>query len=142
MKKNNLLIIIFGVLLALGAGFYFLVLRKPARTTPTSESPKPTQISWQFEDMGQDPRTEHQLTKVKMGIEDKTYDLGIYEGKCSVMPVYTLVKDEISGVVCWLAGGDEIGVFKENGKLVVKTRGLTESPYYPDTDFKETLKIK
>lgn len=129
--------IIFVLLTVAGVSFYWFVLRKPVRT-----SSKPTQISWQFEDVGQDPRTENQLTKVKMGLENKTYDLGTYEGKCSVMPVHTLVKDEISGVVCWLAGGDEIGVFKENGKLVVKSRGLTESPYYPDTDFETILEIK
>lgn len=138
MKKNNLLIIIFVLLVAAGGGFYWLVLRKPVKTTP-----KPEQISWQFEDMGQDPRSDCRLTKVKLGIGDKIYDLGTYLGAdCSAMAVNLLSKNEISGVVCWCAGGDEIGVFKENGKLVVKSRGLTESPYHPDTDFKEILEIK
>lgn len=139
MKKKNLLIIIFFLLVAASSGFYWLVLRKPA------EKPAgPPQISWQFEDMGRDPRTDGQLTKVKLGIKGKTYDLGTYVGNCSAMAVNLLSENEIAGVVCWWGGGEEIGVFKEEDKLLVKKRGLNESPEYPPSikDFKQILEIK
>jgi hypothetical protein len=93
--------------------------------------------------MGQDPRNECQLTEVKLGIWGKIYDLGTYRGRdCSAMAVNLLSKNEISGAVCWCAGGEEIGVFKEDSKLVVKKRELVESPNVPQPDFETILEIK
>lgn len=85
--------------------------------------------SWTFrevqaEEGGQGPRTE-----ITLNIAGKQYNLGSYTGSCSQIKDtgWTLLKDEVDGAICWWAGfGVEIGIFKENGKLVVKKGELYE----------------
>jgi hypothetical protein len=115
------------------------------RLLPPKES---LEISWQFDDMGEDSKTGGRLTNVTVilkGKINKTFALGTYLGECSQMvKPNQFSPNEIAGVVCWWAGGTEIGVFRENERLMVKTRELIESPEYPpsEKDFKQILEIK
>jgi hypothetical protein len=115
------------------------------RLLPPKES---LEISWQFDDMGEDSKTGGRLTNVTVilkGKINKTFALGTYLGECSQMvKPNQFSPNEIAGVVCWWAGGTEIGVFKEGERLTVKTRELIESPEYPpsEKDFKQILEIK
>lgn len=117
------------------------------RLLPTKKPTKELEISWKFEKMGEDTKTAGPLTNVTVVLKgkiNKTFALGTYLGNCSEMKPEQLSENEIAGVVCWWAGGTEIGIFKENERLIAKTRGLSESPQYPPSiaDFKQILEIK
>ena len=87
-------------------------------------------ITWEFEEVGTDEETGAPETRVIMKVEGDSTDLGTYEGSCSEIKgsSWSLVEGEVSGVICWFAGGGtEIGVFEEaNGSLVVKKGVLDE----------------
>ncbi len=65
-------------------------------------------------------------SKVSIVFGKEVRDLGIFDGSCSEMDT-DLLPNEESKVVCWFAGGgNEIGVFNENGVKVVKVGDLDE----------------
>jgi hypothetical protein len=65
-------------------------------------------------------------TKVSIVFGQEVRTIGTYSGSCSEMDT-DLLPDEESKVVCWFAGGgNEIGVFNENGVKVVKVGDLDE----------------
>lgn len=115
-----------------------------------TDTKKPT-ISWSYaplppselvEGMDASPKTRVTLT-----FNGKSYDVGTYTGTCSPLDATTgessLLPHEVSGVLCWWAGGgDEIGVFYENNSYVVKVgkqdEGDAKSPGFRG-DFKMLL---
>ncbi len=87
------------------------------------------ELSWEFTSRGEDAKTSAPQTAVTLHVGAKAYDLGTYTGNCFDMKgsSWKLSENEVAGAVCWWAGGGhEIGVFKENGKLVVKVGELDE----------------
>lgn len=89
-------------------------------------------LAWSFtESAPEDPMAGPQ-TAVMLIAEGtgRTYDLGTYAGSCSSIEAtqWQLLAGEKTGAICWWAGGGtEIGIFEENGKLVVKAGDLEES---------------
>ncbi|MEK7098734.1 MAG: hypothetical protein AAB908_02420 [Patescibacteria group bacterium] len=102
--------------------------------------------SWNFEELGEDsgvPRTEVAL---KVGPDYHT--IGTYTGTCFDMKgsSWKMDANEIAGAVCWWAGGgQEIGVYNENGRIVVKVGDLDEGTAETGGfrgNFKTVLEIK
>lgn len=107
----------------IGIGVYILFLKTKKESLKT---PERTQITWLLEKAGEDSETGAPLTRVKVDFKGeikKGYDAGVYAGNCFEIAKseWELLENEISGVICWWAGGgDEIGIFKEDDKLVGK----------------------
>ncbi|MES2134906.1 MAG: hypothetical protein V4449_01530 [Patescibacteria group bacterium] len=100
------------------------------RTGPQCEftaCPTPALV-WSFKDKGEDTVTGVPHTEVTLTMNNTKYEAGTYEGNCSeiVGSSWQLMAGEQSGVICWWAGGGtELGVFEENGQLVIK-KGLLD----------------
>ena len=97
-----------------------LTITEPVVIPPASPS-----IKWDFKTNDDDLSPK---TSVSLFVDEKSYEIGTYSGYCTeiVNTEGALLPNEKSAVLCWWAGsGDEIGVFEENGKLVVKA-GLQE----------------
>lgn len=102
-------------------------------STNTTQSGKIVPV-WKFTDKGEDPSTHAQMTMVTLTLGETTYDAGTYSGTCAEIGAdggvdgKGLVEGEVSGVQCWFAGGgDEIGLFEQNGTLTLK-KGQLEEP--------------
>lgn len=121
------------------------------------DSIETTQISWLLEKMGEDDRTGAPLMRVRIDFKGKTnigYDVGTYTGDCFEITKskWELLEQEISGVICgWSDWGDEVGLFKEGDKFVIKHGTLgsgrpatVDEPAIPNIrgDFKPLLEIK
>ncbi len=140
--------------LAIGAAVFITSMNRPA-SAPTSETGTPTstftaddarEYAWKFEDTERAGPVPH--TRVILETNGKTYPLGEYEGSCFEIAAsaWGLSEGELSGAICWFAGGgSELGVFKENGKLVVKKgdieEGDAENPGFRG-NFKTVLELK
>lgn len=84
-------------------------------------------FSWTFADKGEDQHGAPQ-TAVSLAMNGKSFDLGTYAGNCTDVKgsSWKPVEGEQAGVICYFAGGGvELGVFEENGKLVVK-KGIVD----------------
>lgn len=98
-------------------------------TPSEAEAVDPMTFTWTLEDKGEDPETLSPLTRVTLSVGGTVHDVGTYAGSCSEIEesAWELLPGERSGVICWWAGGgQEIGVFEEEGKLVVKVGVLEE----------------
>lgn len=88
-------------------------------------------FSWSFKDAGTDEASGVPHTEVTLVMNGTEYPAGTYEGSCSEIAgassSWELVAGEQTGVICWWAGGGtELGVFEENGRLVIKKGFLDE----------------
>ena len=131
--NTKLLWWIGAIIIAVGA-WYFLANGTGGKMEDAGGSQDKAAYTWQFENLGENPDTHGDMTKVTLTSGGKTYDAGTYQGSCAEIGAQGgvdgtgLVAGEVSGAQCWFAGGgDEIGVFSENGKLVIK-RGQLEEP--------------
>jgi hypothetical protein len=104
-------------------------------------------VSWTFEKSGDQDLSPQ--NKVTLTFNGKNIEVGTYAGLC--VPLEAPVGDsgllpgEVSGVLCWWAGGgDEIGVFKEGDGYVVKVgaqdEGDAQSAGFRG-DFKTLMKL-
>lgn len=130
MKRNLVLVLIAVIAVVLAA--FMLMQRQavaPAPPAANEEVPASAQsertFSWRFatteSDDGMPPRTQ-----VDLITDGDVYDAGAYAGSCAEVAAENLLPNEVSGVVCWWAGGgDEIAIFKEGGRYVLK-HGLQE----------------
>ncbi|MEA2701709.1 MAG: hypothetical protein QOE22_418 [Candidatus Parcubacteria bacterium] len=152
MKRNIFLAIIL-VVVVLIIGF-IVTNRKAVAPSPPAENGTATStaqaaertFSWRFEttdaDDGMAPRTE-----VALFTGGEAYDAGAYAGSCTEIAEENLLPGEVSGVLCWWAGGgDEIGVFRDedlNYFLLhgIQEEGTAESDGFRG-DFKEIALIK
>lgn len=94
-----------------------------------AEEPAPVQYSWGFAEAGTDENSQAPLTRVTLIADGVSYDAGLYSGSCFEMErsPLALLPNEIAAVVCWFAGGgNEIGLFDENGRTVVKVGFVDE----------------
>lgn len=106
------------------------------QSQPQTEGNPTTQTAsqefiWTFADAGTGEENFAPMTKVTLSTADKkqTFDLGTHVGSCSEIKgsSWTLLENETTGAICWWAGGGtELGVFMENGRLVVKSGELDE----------------
>lgn len=117
------------LLLVIGLGVYFYMNKEAAPDATGGESAQAPTASWAFTPAGEDPESAAPLTTVSAVINGKTHALGTYMGSCAEIAgsSWQLLENEVSGVICWWAGGGtEIGVFAENGAYVVKKGQLDE----------------
>jgi len=119
--NTKLVLAIVGIVIVAG-GAYFLFVQQ-------AQAPQMVQTyDWEFKDLGEDS-TGMPTTEVTLTSNGTIYRLGTYSGSCSVIEgsSWSLQEGEKSGVICWWAGGGyELGVFEENGTLVVKKGQLDE----------------
>ena len=103
-------------------------------TTATTITTKHS-VAWSFTDAGEDS-LGNPRTKVTVTLDGKAMDAGTFTGSCSEIGAdgfmgfdgKGLMQGEVSGAQCWFAGaGDEIGVFEEGGRLVVKVGEIGEA---------------
>lgn len=98
------------------------------------EEPEPDEnilerYSWTFTEIGEDEITKAPRTQVTLTIGTTSYPAGTYSGSCTGIEgsSWQLRENEKSGVICWFGGGgNEIGIFEENDRLVVKLGDLDE----------------
>ncbi len=111
---NKILIAVIAVVVIAGGAWWLWSERVSA---PTTSEVTASDVSWSYIS-GEDDAGVPQ-TKVSVTVAGKKQNVGAYAGSCA--PVATLADNEISGVLCWYAGGGkEIGVFKDGNKFVVK----------------------
>jgi hypothetical protein len=111
--------------------------------TPSAQAART--FDWRFatteSDDGMPPRTQ-----VDFITNGDVYDAGAYAGSCAEIAAENLLPNEVSGVVCWWAGGgDEIAVFKEGERYVLKHGFQEESTDESDGlrgDFTELAAIR
>ena len=136
---QRMVAILVAVLAALLAGWWFFLFYSQQSEAPapdvvqtdTEISADPeSQWQWQFESAGEDvsgaPKTKVTLQNGVTG-----YQVGTYLGSCVDIKAssWKIAEDEgeLAGAICWWAGGgNEIGVFSEEGKAVVKVGVLDE----------------
>lgn len=140
MNRPQMVLIGIAVLLLAGAvGFLGYTA---GRGSDTTQTPKPIttnetapsdldKLIWSFEELKPENEADAPRTAVMLleGEADRKHNVGTYDGSCSVIEAsaWTLLENEKTGVICWWAGGGkEIGVFEEDGKLVVKVGELEE----------------
>ena len=126
------------ILLGLGAWWLIFVPAQSgqpadtATTTDTATSALPvSQWQWLFVAAGTEASTGAPKTRVTLRNGDTSYLVGTYTGSCMDMRTssWKLHEDEaeLAGAVCWFAGGgNEIGVFSEDGVAAVKVGELDE----------------
>lgn len=131
MNTKNLIGLIALIVIIGGGYYYYTTKQAPAAATQQSGKIVP---KWTFETVGTDEASGADRTKVTLTLGDKSYDAGTFNGSCAEIGATGgvdgkgLVAGEVSGVQCWFAGGgDEIGLFEENGQLSLK-HGVLEEP--------------
>lgn len=122
---------IVGGLIIIGIGVWYVVGMQKAEAPDGG-------YAWQLTEIPEDPATPGiPRTGVVLDTNGKTYLIGEFNGSCFVIEKseWELVEHEKSGVICWWAGGgNEIGIFEENGpssgsgqaRTVVKVGQLDE----------------
>ncbi len=139
-KKANKWLVPLIVVLVLG-GIGYLLLNQSAKAPSASEEAlegenaaeeqvgeKPSFL-WEFAPAGGDGETGAPRTAVTLSVNGEARDIGTFDGSCLVIngSSWELAPNELTGVICWFAGGgDEVGVFYENGQYVVKQGVLEE----------------
>lgn len=118
------------VLAALAIATYAITRITPRVVAPTQQGTAGSPLSadayrggfgWALTPAGTDPDTQAELTRVVLMADNRTHDLGVHQGTCARIADDQLLADEVSGVLCWFAGGgDELGVFQEGDRFVVK----------------------
>lgn len=106
--------------LAAVAGFLYFFSVAPQQTGAGKFEWKLTELP----ETGEVPRTAIALT-----YRGSIFSAGEYEGNCFVIENsdWQLLEKELSGVICWWAGGGtEIGVFDEGGEYPVAKSGDVE----------------
>lgn len=88
-------------------------------------------FKWTIEELGED----EDFIPVGMvaldvaGAVNEHYDLGKFSGQCFEIgdSGWDFVENEISGVICWWAGGgQEVGIFESNGKFEIRKGDIGE----------------
>ncbi len=125
MNKKILLIIAVVVLAIAG---YVLASRLPQTPkTGAQATSTPLQFSWRFTEIGEDATTGAPRTQVTLKVGTTSYPSGTYIGSCVEVESGQLSENEKAAAMCWFAGGgNEIGVFEEGGRLLVKLGDLDE----------------
>lgn len=128
MNKN--VVIAAVIILVMIGGFLWYRGRSetpaPAAGSNTNATSTPSGARWSFTEAGEDAQTGAPLTNVTLEIGGKRYDVGTYVGSCAEKRD-DLLEGEVRAAVCWFAGGGkEIGVFNEDGRVVIKEGDVDE----------------
>ncbi len=86
-------------------------------------------FEWAFSEIAPSAETGIPQTAVTLTINGQAYPVGTHDGSCAKIDgtSWKLLPGEIDGAICWFAGGGtEIGVFDEQGHVVVKKGALDE----------------
>lgn len=95
-------------------------------------------FSWEFRES--EEKDDVPQTRVSLVHEGKPTIIGTYAGSCSAIAAKDLQANQVSGALCWYAGrGDEIGVFREGNKYVVKA-GVQEESTVDSEGFRGNFK--
>lgn len=117
MKKILPLFLVIVLLLVTTVFFY--------RSQRDIRNPNPV-VSWSYTTQDADNGDAPQTTVV-LDIDTQKYTVGTYAGTCFDRPREEMGMGEISGVRCWWAGGgDDVWLFLEQGKILLKQRVLDE----------------
>ncbi len=128
MNKITGIVISIVVVAALGYGFYVYAPAQDSLEQDIAERGGENRFEWTFESKGENAEGMPS-TEVALWRGDSIYPAGTYAGSCSIIEesAWELVEGELTGVICWFAGGgNEIGVFEENGTYAVKVGDLDE----------------
>lgn len=121
--KVSLGIIAAAVVIA-GGYIWYARTHQIADTAPLKE-----EFTWSFVDRGVDASTSVPKTDVALRVAGVDVPLGTFDGTCTAIAgsSWPFLPNEISGAICYFAGGGkEIGVFEEGNKLVLKEGDLSE----------------
>lgn len=118
---NKSILLTLSLIVAVGAGYLFFT----KDTVPT--------YAWNIAETEQD-ESGISRTTVSIVVNGRSQEIGTYTGSCYQVAVgeagvlgEQADENELSRVQCWFAGGgDEIGLFNENKKMVVKVGELSE----------------
>lgn len=116
--------IIIAALLVAGGYIWYARTHLAAPTSPLVD-----EFTWSFLDRGVEASSSIPKTDVALRIAGVDVPLGTYDGSCFAVAgsQWPLLQGEVSGAICyWAGGGREIGVFEEGGKLVLKQGDVDE----------------
>jgi len=85
--------------------------------------------NWIVSDTGLKSKSGAPLISVSLSLNGKEHRAGTYEGSCGEIgdSNWPLFEGEQAGAACWFQrSGIELGVFEEEGRLVLKKARLTE----------------
>ena len=118
MDKKRIIIIAVLLVLALGAW----ALAKHLGSTKV-DPVVVEQLQWTITDKTEAMGTTTSQNEVELVVAGVAVPIGTYAGSCNLIDgdIAKLLPGEVSGVICTKSGdGQEIGVFSEGGKLVLK----------------------
>ncbi len=107
------------------AGAYIAYLRSQSAL---NVEPVRQEFTWEFIEGSPRP-SGAPTTQVTLSIAGVDVPLGTYVGSCFAIPgsAWELLPNEVTGAICYWAGaGKEIGVFEEDGALVLKEGDIDE----------------
>ena len=96
---------------------------------PIVTEPLKEEFAWSFVDRGVNASSSMPQTNVALRIRNIDIPLGTYDGNCFSIAgsAWPLLSGEVSGAICYFAGGGtEIGVFEEGSTLVLKKGDVEE----------------
>lgn len=136
--------ILGAVVLVLAVGGYFLVkgtAKAPSESEDETASLEGASVigeeehehdhafSWSFAPAGGNNITGAYTYAVTLTVDGESRQVGVFQGPCDVISKeseWSLAPNELTGVVCYFNDvGDEMGVFLENGAMVVKKTTIT-----------------
>ena len=116
------------IIVLLGGAYYFGTQEVEAPTQEESVGGKMAAPKWTLADKGEDATTGARMTEVSVTFAGKTEVVGTEVGSCFVVEesAWALLDGELSGVICYYAGGgNEYGIFAEGDGYVVR-KGYVE----------------
>jgi hypothetical protein len=137
MNTSRAILIVIALLIGGGIGYYFGFDRgaETPVTTDTSDAAGTREEDragnvgggeFQWVMVAMDDGLEAPRTELSLRAGTRTYAIGEYYGSCAEDDT-DFLEGQISKVVCWYAGGgNEIGIFEENGTRVVKVGEVDE----------------
>lgn len=117
------------IIVLVGAVAWYVISGKDEVTPQTSDTATQGKVVYTWKTAAMPEQDGVPRTSVTLVVGDKSYALGEFSGSCSEIDgtSWTLVEGEKTGVICWYAGGgNELAIFEENGKAVVKQGDLDE----------------
>ncbi|HEY4519716.1 MAG TPA: hypothetical protein VJH33_01625 [Candidatus Paceibacterota bacterium] len=115
------------VIILVGVGYF--VYQSATESRETTEIKLMPTLAWAFEELPENPEIFTPQTAVTLSVNDSKVYTDVFTGSCSTIDgsSWTLQSGEVSGVICWWAGGGkEIGIFSERDDLVLKVGDLDE----------------
>ena len=133
--NKKIIIAVFVLAVAILAVYFYMQKTGEQVGTNGAEAPSILAQSYEWSFAESEPNAEGiPYTTISLTVNGNTRVVGKYTGSCHVVEagqtgILSEPADpgEISRAQCWFAGGgDEVGVFEEDGKTVVKSGELGE----------------